>query len=166
MEQQNNIEKEGQMEKLRDFFTQEDEAVILSAIQKAERKTSGEIRVRIEKNAGDNALAVARKAFEALGMRKTELHNGILFVLTLEDRTFTILGDDGIDAKVPDDFWKSVKDIVLEHFRNGQFVKGLAEGVILAGKQLADFFPYQEGDTNELPDAISYADEDDSEVKL
>jgi uncharacterized membrane protein len=153
------------METLREFFTQDDEKTVLSAIQEAERNTSGELRVRIEKSAGDDALAVARKAFEFLGMRDTELHNGILFVLTLEDRTFTILGDDGINEKVPDDFWESVKDVVLGHFRNGKFAEGLAEGIVLAGKQLAEFFPYQEGDINELPDAVSYADEDETEVK-
>ncbi|MCK5808875.1 TPM domain-containing protein [bacterium] len=153
------------METLREFFTKEDEQSILSAIQKAELKTSGEVRVRIEKSAEKDAMAVARKAFEFLGMRDTELHNGILFVLTLEDRTFTILGDDGINQKVPDDFWESVKNIVLEHFREGSFAAGLAEGIILAGQQLAEFFPYQEGDINELPDAISYADEDKAEVK-
>ena len=143
---------------LREFFTKEDEGLILSAIQNAESRTSGEIRVRIEKKAPD-AMAVARRAFIALGMRDTELRNGVLFVLSLEDRKFVILGDDGINEKVPEGFWNKVKDVVLENFRNGLFAKGLSEGIKLAGEQLATYFPHQKGDINELPDGISYAEE-------
>ena len=143
---------------LREFFTKEDEGLILSAIQNAESRTSGEIRVRIEKKAPD-AMAVARRAFIALGMRDTELRNGVLFVLSLEDRKFVILGDDGINEKVPEGFWNKVKDVVLENFRNGLFAKGLSEGIKLAGEQLATYFPHQKGDINELPDGISCAEE-------
>jgi len=148
------------METLRDFFTKEDESFILSAIQEAESQTSGEIRLRIEKNAGEDAMGTARKAFENLGMRNTELHNGILFVLALEDRKFIILGDDGINQKVPEGFWDDVRNLVIEHFQNKLFAKGLAEGIKLAGKQLSTFFPCQEGDVNELTNEISYSDED------
>jgi len=144
---------------LRDFFPEADKKLILSAIQEAESCTSGEIRVHIVKKAGKRPLAVARKAFENLGMRKTELHNGVLFILALEDRKFVVLGDDGINEKVPDGFWDKVRDVVIENFRNDLFSKGLAEGIKLAGEQLAGFFPHQAKDVNELPDAISYADE-------
>lgn len=147
------------MDRLRDFFTSEDEEMILSAIKEAECDTSGEIRVRIEKLAGEDPMGMARKAFEELGMRETELHNGVLFVLAVEDRKFIILGDDVINEKVPDDFWDSVRDIVIENFKNNQFAKGLAEGIAMAGKQLATFFPCQNDDVNELSDAISFADE-------
>ncbi|MCP4708848.1 MAG: TPM domain-containing protein [Planctomycetes bacterium] len=144
---------------IRSFFSEEDEALILSAVREAESCTSGEIRVRIEKEAGSDPMAAARKAFESLGMRNTELHNGVLFVLALEDRQFIILGDDGIDQKVPDDFWDSVRDVVIDHFGKGQFGQGLAEGIKLAGEQLAQYFPCQKDDVDELPNAISYADE-------
>ncbi len=146
------------MENQKKFFTEDDEKRILSAIREAESRTSGEIRVRIEEKGGKDPMVVACKAFEALGMRKTELHNGVLFVLITEEKTFVILGDDGINKKVPPDFWNKVKDIVLEHFRKGLFAEGLSEGIKLAGEQLAKFFPYQREDANELPDSISYAD--------
>ena len=147
------------MEIPKKFFTEDDEKRILSAIREAESRTSGEIRVRIEGKGGKDPMVVARKAFEALGMRKTELHNGVLFVLITEEKTFVILGDDGINKKVPPDFWNKVKDLVLDHFRKGLFAEGLSEGIKLAGEQLATFFPYQKEDANELPDAISYAGE-------
>lgn len=147
------------MDKLREFFSKDDEAMILDAIGKAESDTSGEIRVRIEKTAGDDPMGMVRKAFEELGMRKTKLHNGVLFVLAIEDRKFIILGDDAINERVSDDFWDSVRDVVIQNFKKNRFAQGLAEGIEMAGKQLSTFFPCQKNDVNELSDAISFADE-------
>jgi len=147
------------MRSLKSFFSPSDEKAILEAIREAESRTSGEIRVRVERKAGKDPMAVAHRAFDTLGMRNTELHHGVLFLVAIEDRTFVILGDDGINAKVPPRFWNKVRDVVIKHFRKKAFVKGLAEGIKLAGEQLATFFPHQAADVNELPDAISYADE-------
>jgi len=147
------------MGSLRDFFTEDDERLILSAIREAESHTSGEIRVRIEKKAGKDPMKVARIAFERLGMRNTELRNGVLFLLGVKQRKFVILGDDGINENVPHGFWDSVRDVVQDHFHKGLFAGGLAEGIKRAGEQLAAFFPYEKGDIDELPSAISYGDE-------
>ncbi|MBN1472325.1 MAG: TPM domain-containing protein [Syntrophaceae bacterium] len=148
------------MATLKEFFSKDDEKQILSAIREAESRTSGEIKVRIEKKAGKDSMALARKAFQSLGMRNTELHNGVLFVLAIEDKKFIVLGDDGINEKVPKDFWDKVKNVVLDHFSRGLFAKGLVEGIKLSGEELATFFPCQKGDVNELSNAISYADEE------
>lgn len=150
---------EGIVRSLKGLFDANQEKSILEAIRDAESHTSGEIIVRVERRAGRNPVAVAREAFESLGMRNTELHNGVLFLVSVEDRKFVVLGDDGINAKVPADFWDKVRDLVTEHFRRGEVSGGLAEGVRLAGEQLAIFFPHQSTDVNELPNAISYADE-------
>ena len=147
------------MSALREFFTEDDKTAILSAIREAESHTSGEIRVRIEKSGGDNPMAAACAAFESMGMGNTQIHNGVLFFLAIDDRQFVILGDDAINEKVPKDFWEEVRDVVIENFRKGLFAKGLAEGIKLAGEQLAMFFPHERSDINELPDAISFADE-------
>lgn len=148
------------MAALRDFFTEDDRKSITSAIKEAESRTSGEIRVRVEAKAGEDPMQAVRNAFEALGMRNTELHNGVMFFLGVEDRKFVILGDDGINDKVPENFWDSVRDVVLGHFREGRFAQGLSEGIRMAGEQLSSFFPHQKGDVDELPNAISFADEE------
>ena len=148
------------MGKLSDFFSEKDKKAILDAIAEAEKATSGEIRVRIESHAKD-PMRTAREAFKKLGMRNTELHNGVMFLLAVEDKIFVILGDDGIDEKVPEGFWDDVKNVVIREFRDGRFTAGLVEGIKLAGEQLAEFFPHRKGDVNELPDAISFADEEE-----
>lgn len=144
------------MESPRGFFSESDEQKIIASIQEAEATTSGEIRVHVEKKAGKKPIKTAGKAFKKLGMHKTGERNGVLFFLGIEDRVFTVIGDKGIHAKVPENFWDDVKEAVLERFRQDDFTGGLAAGIRMAGEKLGEFFPCAPDDVNELPDAISY----------
>lgn len=138
------------------FFTKEEKAEILAAIKAAEKDTSGEIRVHIEKYCKEDLLDRAAFIFAKLDMHKTELRNGVLFYLAINDRKFAILGDKGINAVVPDNFWQCISDHITNLFKQQQFTKGLSDGIRMAGKQLAEKFPYQENDKNELSDEISF----------
>ncbi|HOI87133.1 MAG TPA: TPM domain-containing protein [Lentimicrobium sp.] len=138
------------------FFTPEQQDEIRQAILDAELDTSGEIRVHIETRHKGDILKRAAELFETLEMNKTELHNGVLFYLAVENRSFAIIGDSGINAAVPDDFWESTKQIMIDHFRDGNFAEGLIEGIRETGKQLKQHFPYSAGDVNELSDEISF----------
>ena len=89
-------------------------------------------------------------------MHKTELRNGVLFYLAIEDHKFAILGDAGINQKVPADFWNETKEIVISKLKDDAFADGLAVGVIRAGEQLKAHFPYKTGDVNELSNDISF----------
>ena len=77
--------------------------------------------------------------------------------MAVEDRNFVIYGDSGINDVVPADFWETTKDLIVSHFKRGEFAKGLTEGVLKAGEQLQKHFPWDESDKNELPDQISKA---------
>ncbi len=94
--------------------------------------------------------------FEELDMHKTELRNGVLIYLAMEDKQLAILGDVGINLKVPKGFWDDTRDVMISHFKNGEFAKGLSQGILNAGQQLKEHFPYQKDDTNELSDEISF----------
>ena len=137
------------------FLTPEDEQGVIDAIKQAEYNTSGEIRVHIEKKAEKAALERAEEVFELLEMHNTELRNGVLIYVSIEDKTFAICGDKGINEAVAPDFWDSTKNIMQAHFKKGEFKQGLIEGIAKAGEQLKAFFPYQKDDINELPDEIS-----------
>nr|MCU0409475.1 TPM domain-containing protein [Bacteroidales bacterium] len=91
-----------------------------------------------------------------LGMDKTELRNGVLFYLAVHDRKFAILGDAGINAKVPEGFWDDISSLMKSHFREGRFTEGLCQGILMAGDQLKSHFPFMRDDENELPDDISF----------
>jgi uncharacterized membrane protein len=139
-----------------DFFTKEEKAEILAARQAAEKDTSGEIRIHVEKHCKGDLLDRAAFIFAKLDMHKTELRNGVLFYLAIDDHKFAILGDKGINAVVPANFWQCISDHITELFKQQQFTKGLSDGIRMAGKQLAEKFPYQENDKNELSDEISF----------
>ena len=141
---------------IKKYFTEENKLQIANAIRVAELNTSGEIRVHIEKHCKGDVLDQAAYIFEKLEMHKTELRNGVLFYLAVEDRKFAILGDAGINQKVPADFWEKTKEVVVEKFKDGAIAVGLASGIILAGEQLKEHFPYQTGDVNELSNEISF----------
>ena len=139
------------------FFSDSQKAAIIKAIQLAERNSSGEIRVHIEKVcATPNVLDRAAEVFAEIGMVNTAQQNGVLFYLSLDDRKFAILGDKGIDKVVSPNFWESTKELLKSHFSQGLFTEGLIKGIHSAGEQLKHFFPYQSDDINELPDDISF----------
>lgn len=138
------------------YLTEKDKLEITNAIRVAETNTSGEIRVHLEKHCIGEVLDRAAYLFEKLEMHKTELRNGVLFYVAVEDKKFAILGDAGINQKVPEDFWESTKDVVIEKLKEGKIAKGLASGIVKAGEQLKTHFPYQDDDVNELSDEISF----------
>ena len=138
------------------YFNEAGKLQITNAIRVAETNTSGEIRVHIEKHCAGDVLDRAAYIFEKLEMHKTELRNGVLFYLAVEDKKFAILGDGGINQKVPDDFWESTKEVVIAKLKEGKYAEALADGIITAGEQLKTHFPYQSDDVNELSDEISF----------
>jgi uncharacterized membrane protein len=143
------------MSKVEDFLTKEEEQEIVEAIRMAEKNTSGEIRVHIEKTTSMDAYDRAMEVFHELKMDETELQNGVLIYLAVEDRHFVICGDKGINDVVQDDFWNCTRDIMVAEFKKGDFKQGLIDGITRAGEQLQKYFPWQEGDTNELSNEIS-----------
>lgn len=140
----------------RDQFTRAEEESITQAIKGAELNTSGEIQVHIENHCKGDVLDRASEIFAVLKMHKTELRNGVLFYLAMKDHKFAILGDAGINNKVPKNFWDEIKEHMSLHFQQGNLVAGLCEGINMAGSELKHHFPYQKNDINELPDDISF----------
>jgi uncharacterized membrane protein len=140
------------------YFNKEQKETILSAIKEAETSTSGEIRVHIETSCkNSNVLNRAAHVFATLKMHKTALRNGVLFYLAINDRKFAIIGDAGINAVVSSDFWNNISEMMSNAFREGKFAEGLREGILMAGSQLKQNFPYNKtNDINELPDDISF----------
>ncbi|MDY4043750.1 MAG: TPM domain-containing protein [Marinifilaceae bacterium] len=137
-------------------FTEEQKAAMVAAIQQAEKATSGEIRVHIENHCRKNVLDRAADVFAQLKMHKTAARNGVLVYVALEDRKLAILGDAGINAKVPANFWEGIKIRMVEQFKQGLITEGIREAVLSAGNALKTYFPYQTDDKNELPDDISF----------
>lgn len=143
------------MNKIEEFLTKEEEEEVVEAIRAAEKYTSGEIRVHIEKSSKVEIWDRAMEVFHLLKMDNTKQDNGVLIYVAIEDRNFIIYGDKGINDVVPPKFWDSTKDVIVSQFKKGNFKQGLIDGILMAGQQLQEHFPWTEGDQNELSDKIS-----------
>ncbi|VAV83850.1 FIG014338: Hypothetical protein [hydrothermal vent metagenome] len=143
------------MSQVEGFLTKEEEQKIVEAIRKAEKSTSGEIRVHLESDLKEDCLEHAKEVFHFLQMDETKDKNGVLFYIAVNVKKFAIIGDSGIDKVVPDDFWESVKNTVTSEFTKGNKANGLVLGILETGEKLKQFFPFQKDDKNELLDEIS-----------
>ena len=137
------------------FLTETEKSAIVAAIGDAESKTSGEIRVHLDRKSKGDPQGAAKRVFEKIGMDRTAEKNGVLFYVAVADHTFAVIGDAGIDAKVEKDFWDRVSEQMLAAFKEDKFGDGLAAAIRMAGEKLAAAFPRKEGDKNELSDDVS-----------
>ena len=134
-----------------------DDQRIVAAIQEAEGRCRGEIRVHVAEGKVEDAQAAAEADFARLGMTDTAERNGVLILVAPESQTFAVVGDEGIDDRCADSFWSSVVETMQARFREGRFDDGLVEAVEQVGEELARHYPRKAGesDENELPDTIS-----------
>ena len=145
--------KPSNVEKL---LTAANKQIIMEAIQRAEKNTSGEVRVHIEsKVKGKSPFDRAVEVFHQLGMQETKLKNGVLVYVALDDRQFAIIGDQGIHAKVGEHFWDHEKEEMLNYFKRNEIIGGIVYFIDKIGAKLKEFFPYQADDVDELSDEIS-----------
>ena len=118
--------------------------------------TSGEVRVHIQEHCRGTIMQDAARVFNALKMHKTSERNGVLIYIVPERHEFAVIGDKGINSRVPTNYWDDVRDVMQQHFRRQEFAKGTAAAVDLIGKKLQEHFPFKHGNQNQLPDDISY----------
>jgi uncharacterized membrane protein len=136
-----------------------DAEAVKRAIEEAERRTSGEIRVSVSTFFWGNVRRTAERAFVRMGMTRTAKRNSVLFFVVPSRRAFVVLGDEGIHAVAGQDFWDSVAAAMSERFKDRDFTGGLVHGITEAGSQLARHFPNQgPRDQNELPDDVDFGD--------
>ncbi len=138
------------------FFSPEAEDRITTAIADAEARSSGEIRVHIERRSRGTAMQRAEQLFLDLKMDKTRDRNGVLIYLATEDHRFAIIGDSGVDRIVHSKFWEEAREGLEVYFKRAAFEEGIIELVQRVGSILEEHFPRKEDDTNELKNDISY----------
>jgi uncharacterized membrane protein len=143
------------MPNIKDFITAKDEEDIVEAIRVAECDTSGEIRVHIEQNCDIDVYERALDVFHILKMDNTKAQNGVLIYVAVDNKSFVIFGDQGINNIVGSDFWNSTRDKISNQFKSGNFKQGMIDGIKEAGQALSKHFPWLHGDSDELDNTIS-----------
>ena len=137
----------------KEFLNRLDHPRITEAIAAAERTTSGEIRVFIERGEiKTDALPLAQQKFLELGMDKTAERNAILILVAPRAQKFAVVGDEGVHAKCGAEFWQQLVETMRAHLKREQFTDALVEAIESAGELLARYFPRRADDRNELPD--------------
>ena len=138
----------------KDFLHRLNHQRIISAIAAAEAKTSGEIRVFIDRTeVQEDPLAFAEKKFIQLGMHKTAERNAILILVAPRTQKFAVVGDEGVHKQCGQEFWQKMVDAMRVHFQEEEFTDAIVEAIQTAGDLLGRCFPRQHDDRNELPDA-------------
>jgi uncharacterized membrane protein len=142
----------------KNFLSPEEKQLIESAIAATEKKTSAEIKVAICRHCWGDIKEKAMKIFAKHELHKTELRNCVLILLVIANREFLIFGDQGIHEKAGQELWDSVRNEMVEFFRQDKFGEGLAAGVEAVGEKLIEFFPCAEDDRNEIDNEVVYED--------
>ena len=140
------------------FLNIEQSKAVIQAIERAEQKTSGEIRVYIEQHCRFvNAVDRAVELFNTLGMHKTKQRNGVLIYLATTDKQLAVCGDEGIHARVGNTFWSSAVQKMIQNFSKSNYTESLVNIELQIGETLQQQFPYDKNiDQNELSNDIVY----------
>lgn len=144
------------MKTARNFFDQQEQALLIGSIALAELKTSGEIRLHIENICFGSEIKRAEKVFTQLKMQDTKERNGVLIYMAVLSRKIAVVGDEGIHQKLGNEFWKKIVDDLIKKFKESSKALALSECISDCGEQLGKFFPRKSDDTNELTNTISF----------
>ena len=140
----------------REFLTKLEHDRIVQAIREAEMKTSGEIRVLIQRGKlKSDPLVAAQRKFRRLDMHKTRERNAVLIFVAPRAHKFAVIGDKAVHEKCGEEFWQHIVEEMRTHFQNEKFSHALVEAIEKIGKVLASHFPRARANANELPDEIS-----------
>ena len=144
--------------KKKEFFSKEDNEMIVQAIRDAEKQTSGEVRVFVESKCRFiDPLDRALEIFAKFKMQNTAQRNAVLVYVAIKDRQLAVYGDTGIHKKTGNEYWKAAVNNMLSHFNKENYADGIATCVTMIGEALQKHFPYNEDlDKNELPDEIIF----------
>lgn len=139
----------------KEFLSKLEHDQIVGAIREAESKTSGQIRVYIQRGKlKTNPLIAAQKKFHRLRMHRTHERNAVLIFVAPHAHKFAVVGDQRIHEKCGREFWQRLVEAMRTHFQNEKFSHALVEAIEKTGETLATHFPKESAGGNELPDEI------------
>lgn len=100
-------------------------------------------------------LTKARDMFLQEQVFDTVDRTGILLYISALERKVVVLGDSGINAKITQNDWNHVVELVVTGIKQKEMTNGIIKAVEACKSLLLENgFKVKPGDTNELPDAI------------
>lgn len=148
-------DRAGDKMRTREFLSKLEHDRIVEAIREAESKTSGEIRVLIQRGKlKSDPLVAAQRKFHRLGMHKSRERNAVLIFVAPRAHKFAVVGDRAIHEMSGEQLWQRIVDGMRTRFQSEKFTDALVEAIHDIGSVLASHFPKTSGDENELPDDL------------
>ena len=130
---------------------------MVDAIQRAEKNTSGEVRVFVESKCKYvDPVDRAREIFFSLKMDQTKDRNAVLFYIAMDDRQLALFADEGIYQRVGSKYWNDEVKKIIGAFTKDDYAGGICAVIHDIGSALKTEFPYESTDKNELPDEIIF----------
>lgn len=144
------------------YFPTADLQRISRHIGESEQHHQGQIRFVVESRYPSSAVlgglqprTRAWQWFGELGVWDTELNIGVLVYVSFADHAVEVAADRGIAAKVGEDEWRHVCEIMREAFKRGAFVEGLESGLQEVNAILTAHFPRNGGAAaDDLPNDV------------
>ncbi len=105
----------------------------------------------------DQAFQVAERAaleFHQLGVHRTDRKTGILLMLSLMERRVVVYGDEAIAKKLPQEAWNEIRDLMVTGVKAGQAADGMIKAIQRSGELLAQHFPAQAQNKDELSNQL------------
>ena len=100
------------------------------------------------------ARDAAIRHFKVGADRRTHGRTGVLLYVSMREHRAEIVADESIAARVDAEIWGEAMADMLGGIRKGQLAEGLAAGIRDVGAVLAEHFPRDAHDENELPDRL------------
>lgn len=141
------------------FFNDQERKRIIQTIEEAERKTSAEIVVRLERNCPGEPLERCRELLSSLGLVSTQGRTGVIILLSLQDHKAAVFGDEAIDREIGHQGWHDICDHLVQELKKGEACDALVHAIQTLADRLSVCFPCKPGDVNELPNEPSYSEE-------
>lgn len=139
------------------FFTKEQQQLMVEAIQEAEKNTSGEVRFFVESKCKYvDPVDRAREIFFSLKMNQTKDRNAVLLYIAMDDHQLAIFADEGIYQRLGANYWNVEVKKIIARFSKDDYTGGVCDVISDIGEALKKEFPYESSDKNELPDELIF----------
>ena len=96
----------------------------------------------------------ATRYFMESGVYNTKDRTGILIFISIMEQRVELLADSGINELISPEKWQNIVDNIIKGIRQKEIADHLVESISECGNLLAEHFPIQTDDKNELTDDI------------
>ena len=107
-----------------------------------------------EKSISEEVGEAATIAFFTENLYRTRAENGILLFISVFEHRVWVLGDRGINEKIPPERWQEIVDLVTDGIKNDRQCQAICDAITRIGETLREFYPIETDDKDELHNLI------------